>query len=123
MNTPAVDGTSQAGRLAGVLVQDASQRYTFQPSNIPAFGAENALLTFHMDPSGISIPTLPGEPGYPALTTFDWSSNPAVPTAGRGGFQVVVLGAMVTNVLEVPSRTSPSYRVRGSTTTTARRSG
>ena len=77
-------GISSAGRLAGVLVPDVEGHFTFKPSNVPAFGAANALLKFHMDSSGVSIPTLPTEAGYPTLTKTPSAILPApAPAASR----------------------------------------
>jgi hypothetical protein len=86
-NYPAFDGTSQQGRMAGELVQAPNGSYTFRPSTVPPFGQPR--LRFHADQTGITVPPVPGSDGprvFPAET-------PVCPGDGKGGFQLLVLGA------------------------------
>ena len=100
VNSPSVDKNSLPGRLTGVLAEDVSGRYSFRPSNFTAFGGANAQLSFHSDPSGISIPSLPTEAGYPGPTKIPAGSPPC---AGAGGYQVLAMAAAgPTSLQELP---------------------
>ncbi len=111
-NSPEFDGSSQAGRLAGVLVPDGSSSsgstfgsYTFRPSTIPAYGPGNAQLNFAMDDTGITVPPPQRELDTPPVEYPAGAPNCSGgdPQTGFGGFQLLALGASGDGALtEVP---------------------